>query len=574
MAIFSAISTFVAGVATSIGIGAAAAAAIGSLATNLILSAAVSAFSRPKSRKAAIPKQLIQATINQAAGPRERVYGKQLLGGTRAFWETKGNKLHQIVLMAHGALDGEVQFWIDGAPIVIDGNGYVTSEPYNRMIRLEWRDGSGSGGDYAGVAAAFPTLWGVDHRLEGQATVYAEFTAPDVTNYNRMFPKGPLTDVQLEARGVSVLDHRTGQSVWSDNSGLCIADYLTAPDGFRIPVSKLDIDQWRAFADLSDEAVPLKDGGSEPRYRLWGVYSLQEQPKDVLERMTATCDGHIYQTPEGKVGIIGGRHSEPDVMITDADIYSLDIVEGESALTQFNVAKGIFTSADHAYQDTETAAWEDTQSLAINPEVSRDFEVVMCPANGQMQRLMKIEVGRKNRRWTGTVLTSLVGIKAMFPKGDGLHTIRLVSSEPDIDEVVEVTSFALQATPGENGVIQWRCAIGVAAVSDWYSWDALTEEKPAPSAPSTIGVEAIPVPTIAVLEEVSGPAARVTLVDIGRSDLVLEAQVRPVSSSDWDSMVVTDLSAKSAVLATGDHVVRVRFKGGGWSADSAIEMGV
>lgn len=589
MAIFTAIATFFTGVAASIGFGAAAATAIGAAAANLIKSAVFSLLSRALTPKPSIPKQEIQATINQASGPRTRVYGQALLGGTRSFWETDANKLHQIILLNHTAVTANIAFWIDGRQVATDAYGGVTSEPftvkssgvvwpnlspqYKADIVLDWHDGTGDGGDWPDVTAIFPALWTADHKLTGQATICAKMTAPSGAKFSKRFPRGPNTNIQMEVQGAAVLDTRTGVTAYSDNAALCIADYLTHSDGYRISSDKIDTETFNVFADLADEAVPLKAGGTELRYRLWGLYSLQDDPKSVLARMVLTCDASIYQTADGKVGILGGQYSEPDVTITDDDIYSLEKVEGDSALDGFNVIKGTYTSADHDYQDVEAQAWENTEALLAQPEKSEDMQADMIPSHGQMRRMMKLQLHSRNRKWTGQIVTNLVGLKARFPKGDGVHSIRVQYAELGMDEVVEVLGHAITAEKAANGAIIWKCTIDIAQISpDWFAWDAATEEGTAPDEPERAAVEGTPDPTISSLTQEAGPVAVLTVTDISRPDLELDVEIKPDSATDWASMPEAGLRAESSVLALGDYNVRARFKGGDWATTLNITI--
>lgn len=574
MAIFTALTTFFTGIAASIGFGAAAATAIGAAVTRTLVSSVISLATRAFSSKPSIPKQEIQATINQASGPRTRTYGQALLGGTRAFWETDANRLHQIILLNHTAITGNIAYWIDGRQVAINGSGAVISEPFSGSdVVLNWRDGAADGGTWPDVTATFPTLWTAEHKLTGQATIYAKMTAPSGAKFSKRFPRGPNTNIQMEVQGVAVLDTRTGVTAYSDNAGLCIADYLTNVDGYRIPSDKLDATTFNLFADLSDEAVPLKVGGTEPRYRLWGLYSLQDDPKSVLARMVLTCDANIYQTAEGKVGILGGQYSEPDVTITDDDIYHLETVDGDNALDGFNVIKGTYTSADHDYQDVEAQAWENTEALATQPEKSEDMQADMIPSHGQMRRMMKLQFHNRNREWTGQIVTNLVGLKARFPKGDGVHTIRVQYAELGMDEVVEVLGHAITAEKAANGAIIWKCTIDIAQISpDWFAWDAVTEEGTAPDEPERAAVEGTPVPTISSLTQEAGPVSVLVATDISRPDLELDVEIKPDAATDWASMPEAGLRAESSMLALGDYNVRARFKGGDWATTANITI--
>lgn len=537
-----------------------------------------------------VPSQQVQATISQTDAPRIRAYGRNLLGGVRTFFEADDGRLHQLVVCHHGPVDGLVQFWIDGKPAVpesrtnfADGGGR-----YNRYTAVYFRNGTGNGGDYNGVFdgdglnnydlhEVFPTLWTAEHKLVRQASFYSLFGDPSDEDFAKFFPKGAYTVIQAEVRGSRVAD-LTGAQVYSENAGLCIKDLLTHPDGWGFDAALLEADSWAAFVSRCAEQVPLRTGGSEPRYRISGYYSLDEPLKDVTQRMLAVCDGQIYETAEGKIGILGGAWSEPDVTLTDADILGIQMRDGFDPLQTYNVLRGSFVSPQHAYQSIEVAPLEDPAALDREEVRSDQQDLDMCPSGSQLQRLMTIRMAKDRRAEEGTITTNMVGLKARFPKGDGIHTIRIRSDEFGVSGVYEVTSHAFD--PASQ-----TCTIGIASIENPYPWDPETQEKPLPPSYSSI-----PTPdnttgnpanavifqeSILVSSGVYGVRAVVTVDDPGRNDLKLEAAIAEgihtaVDPDDegyddgveWLTMAGTRLRASSSILNDATtYTVRIRWRG-------------
>nr|WP_272911581.1 phage tail protein [Loktanella sp. M215] len=339
----------------------------------------------------------------------------------------------------------------------------------------------------------------------------------------------------------------------------------------------MDAGIWSAHADLSDTEIVRRAGGTRPLYRLWGTYSLTEEPKSVLARMLTTCNATVYQTAEGKVGIMGGVYAAPDVTITADDIFRFVLIDGTEKLDAFNVVKGIYTSADHDYQDTEAQPWEDITALLTEPERSIQFDADMVPDHGQMRQLMKLELYRQNRPFSLSITTNLVGIKARFPRGTSYHVIRVQNPDMDFDEVCEVVSHKTYAEADGNGVLQWRCQIELVGIDPaWNAWDAITEEGDAPIAPAVLETEGIPVPVISELAQFAagaGQGVRVTVADISRPDLVFAAQIRLAPSGSWSAMVATDFEAESVGRTIGNtYDVRVKYNGGAYSDPASIEI--
>ena len=523
-----------------------------------------------------VPAQKVQAIITQTDSPRVRAYGRVLLGGTKAFFEAQDGSLLQIVVIHHGAVDGLIRFWVDGEPVTLDADDKV-----HRYMRLLFRDGSGPvSGDYPEVLSRFPDLWTSQHRLKGQATFNTAFGDPADEDFVGYFPKGTQTMVQAEVRASRVRD-MLGALVYSENAALCIRDYLIHPDGWRIPAASIDDDSFGRFAVICGQAVPLLAGGTEPRYRLCGHYALDDAPKDVVARMLAACDGQVYQTPEGKVGILGGAWSDPDVTITADDILELSVEDGFDPFTDFNILKGTFTSPAHSYQPIEVPDIRHEADLAMQGERVEQIEIDMCPSGSQMQRLMKIIGAKRRRDMTGTLTTNLVGLKARFPKGDGIHTIRVRAPEFGVDGVFEVTSHRFSVPDG------W-CEIGIASLTDPYPWDA-SMERPIPTATGDLPkpVNVTPPPSGASLTQVHvrisgdtyGGKLRLTVNSVSRNDLSLQAQaavgdVAADAAVTWTAMSGDRFVAETGILQNEQtYTVRYRWRGQGtWQKAGTVTI--
>lgn len=557
-----------AGSLSILGMSPAVTAAVISVGRGLAWSLASAALTRQK-----VPSQQVQATLSQTDAPRVRGYGRLLLGGQRAFFEAKDGRLHQIVVCHHGRVDGLIRFWWDGEPVVTASNGEVHRYKHNYF-----RDGSGVGGDYEDVLEAFPALWTTAHRLQGQATFYTRFGDPSDEDFAKVFPKGPYTVVQAEVRG-SRVRNIAGDMVYTPNAALCIRDLMTHPDGWNIPLARLDATSWAQFAQVCDQAIPISAGGTEPRYRLSGTYSLEDAMKDVTARMLATCDGQIYETAEGKIGILGGVWSEPDVTITADDILSIEMQDGFDPFSDYNVLNGSFVSPEHKYQSTPVMDLRDETALLTQEERAEQMDVDMCPSGPQLQRLMKIRWAKDHREHIGTIRTNLVGLKARWPKGDGLHTIRIRAEEFALDGVFEVTSHVFSIPDG-------YCEIGIASIENPYNW-TVAQERPMPPQFDALGrpINTVRPPTNPIIVQnrivVSGGVQGVKLVvsvdNPGRASLELQAQYAPgnlAANADapWTGMTAARYRAETGVLDDGkQYTVRVKWRGRGeWIRAGAI----
>lgn len=576
MAVFTAISAWAASSLAFMGAGGISFLGLSPALTSAVFAVGRSvtwALASAALNRTEVPRQEVQANIQQTDGPRIRAYGRVLLGGQRALWETSDGNLYQIILCHHGRVDELVQFWVDGEKVEVNPTGGVTSEPFdtggsNPDLRLLFRDGNGEGGDYQPIRDAV-SVWTVQHKLMGQATVGAILNHPGPERFGKVFPKGPHTLIQAEVRA-SLVRNGSGTLVYSENPAWCIRDYLTHRDGWRIPTQWIDDASFAAFGSLCDQPVALKAGGTEPRYRLSGHYALSDAPKDVVGRMLATCDGQVYMTAEGKIGILGGEWTEPDVVITSDDILEFEAADGFDPFTDFNVLKGKFTSPAHGYQPTEVPERRDAAALVTEPERVETIEIDMCPSGTQMQRLLKIEFFKQRRDIEGTMTTNLVGLKARFPKGRGKHLIRVVAPEFGLNRVFEVTSHSFSVPDG-------RCVIGIASLANPYGWNPATEEQALPVERASLTHESngAMAPTGAALTQIPvrvsgdtwGGKLRLTVNAVTRNDLRLQAQIAhgnvPADSLvQWTEMGGDRFSAETGILANEQtYTVRYRWRG-------------
>jgi len=572
MAVFSAIGAATAAIVGAVGSAIAAVSGFigglgifGQFALGTALSLAANALFRPSAPSFENRQPTYQAVINQSTAPRRRGYGRGRLGGIRAFFDSKDGSLWQIIMLHHGQIDAFEQFYIGDTRVNLSGAN-VTTSPWaasdgNVYAFIRAQDGSDSQDANGSMLSIWPQ-WTSAHRLRGIACLVVNFRSPPSEDYLRIFPQGSNTPVTAVCRMSRVLDYRTGTTAWSDNPALCIADYLTHPDGYgRLTYDDLDLDSFEDMADLCDELVPLVGGGSEKRYRLWGTYELTERPADFVERMLRTCDGEFFTTREGKLGIRGGAWTPPTVTITADSIISHDMEEGADALARFNRVKVVYTDPDQAYQSTEAQPWEDLADQAVNGIQAEDFSVDLCPSPSQARRLAKIRMAKGNPRWVGTIRTNLVGLRAR-----GERTIRLVLPELQIDESFAVISHDLNV----DGGVPISCTMELRSLSAAaYDWNPATEQGgSAPIPQDTKPDQTLEVPSNIVLDQETRSGTEVVIGTCNapaRSDAQLEAQIALASLLTWEGMSVASgsLEAVSGALSPEDYVGRMRFRFGG-----------
>lgn len=425
-----------------------------------------------------------QATIRQAVGPRVRFYGRNKVGGTMWFFETAGSLLYVGITLNEGEIEGIVETWLNDQQVTLDVNGYVTSAPYvpggTKVARLLFKDGASGQTVHSVLDTAFASVTS-DHRLRGVANALATFQEVNPEDVSTVYPNYiPQVRVVMDASIVKSV--RTGSMIYSDNAGDVIYDFLTAVDGAGFPYgagfaeSEIDLASFQAFANLSDQPVDLKAGGTVDRYKIWTSYSLNEQMRDVLPRLLRACDAELYLTTAGKIAIRGGQWVAPTLTLDDSlgHIFSAELRMGQSELAAFNELTVKYTEPSLDYQEAEAEMWVDSANQALRGKaLSSELEVYAAPNHSQARRLAKIHTHKMNPRWSGKVITNFYGLNAV---GEETVTIKFAPLGIDEDFVVHRLRFL----DGLTGVELTVSSLSEAA----YAFDEATEEGDGPSVPA------------------------------------------------------------------------------------------
>ncbi|ETR75864.1 hypothetical protein X566_19045 [Afipia sp. P52-10] len=128
---------------------------------------------------------------------------------------------------------------------------------------------------------------------------------------------------------------RANPSTWqiSYNPILHLIDYITEPDGglgleYETVIEPV-LNAWMAEADLCDERVATASGGTEPRYTSNGWYQFDNEPKDVINAILATCDGWLAEAGDGTLAVKVGVYREPTVTLTQNEIFDFSLSYGQ-----------------------------------------------------------------------------------------------------------------------------------------------------------------------------------------------------------------------------------------------------
>lgn len=480
-----------------VGIGGSILSFATSIAISVGLSYLANILLRPAQPKPSDGSQEFQQPIP----PRVFIYGRMMVAGPLSFFEhtvgavdVDNRDLFRHILISAREIDAYEKYYLDDVEIIEDGFGDWIGGSFSGLVFIYPHLGTDAQTVDAETLARFPTIWSSAHRLRGIAYVCARYNSGgNPTDFQTTYSSG-IPSFRTLIRGAKIYDPRLDSTVtggsgshrfadkstwqWSDNSALIVLDYLTHSDGYNRPIGQIVLPSFMTLADICDELVPLKAGGTVKRYLTAAAVSLAEPRTQVLERLLEACDATLQSTASGAWKIVGGEWIEPTVTLDAAlgHILEAEFAGGMSAMERYNELAIQYLSPDHDYVEVEGDPWQNTADITDTGVIeTRPFDVMQVPRHGQARRLAKIRMARDNPLWVGSISTNYYGLDA-----NGERCIRVKWAELGIDLPFWIESFE-QKGDGTGANIRIRSADAAS-----YNWDAVTEEGTPPPVPEKV----------------------------------------------------------------------------------------
>ncbi len=171
------------------------------------------------------------------------------------------NWLHRIDVWGQGPLEAITRFWIDGDADT--HKRFASKRPYFRAVSLL---GGVSQSALTGLSAAAPQ-WSSNHKGLGVAYSWTRFFNSTKFPQYRSEPR-----LRADIKGLRLYDPRqdpayggmgnqsfSDDSTWTygNNRALVVLNYMMGSFGFGAPAGELDMDSFKAAADVCDETVSI-----------------------------------------------------------------------------------------------------------------------------------------------------------------------------------------------------------------------------------------------------------------------------------------------------------------------------
>lgn len=366
--IFTAIGAIVAGTASASAYVTVAAYAIA--AASAINSVHASVQARKKAQAAAQRKAMQDLasvkertmTLLTSDAPWATIYGSPApVGGAVVAALTSGAEQqlkHVVIIFAAHECDAIEAFYVNGIPVGgLDSDGYSHAPEFqtdfgqysypalNIRVHL-WPNGIDSADEY--MRSQLPDKWTIDHRLSGYT--YAVVT---LNLYLEMFQNG-VPEITAKIRGKKVFDPRTGQTTYSRNPALCLADFLRSEVGYMASHDQIDQNALIAAANACDQVVyrgedaavdPASYGGTA-LYTCDGMFRSDRDRDSVRQQLEDAMAGYSLESG-GVWRILAGAWSTPVMALGDEDMLAPVVVlqASNAGAARYNGARGSYVNA-------------------------------------------------------------------------------------------------------------------------------------------------------------------------------------------------------------------------------------
>lgn len=511
------------------------------------------------------------------------VYGRVKKGSDYVFLEQKSGKAYNVMVWCGRRIEGFVRHYGHDNRLTLDGSGNVTSH-YTRKgvsyLNIQTRVGLDAETAYSDVVSAFSPAWTSDHRGDGLASVRMWAQTPADKYYMEIFPN-QMPEHSAVGDGMLMYDPRKDSTVpggsgshrrddhntweFSRNIALMRLDHLAQPFGGKLGYDRMYMPEWMHAADVCDEIVTNRSGGSEPRYHGGMWFRANTDPVDVGRTLDEAGELVVYERSDGLIGVHAGEFVTPDVRLTQTQIFGIEVDKNKRLSSTVLAVRGRYQNTSNDYNTEDAAIYGDPYGEVDETERTKTFDNAAVQSHNHCQRKQKLTFIRANARRVTVTADYSAAKDCAYRRFIRVH----YPSRGLVEATVEITSTV--SLDLRNMRVSFS---GIVVPDDLYDFDAATEEGTPGNAIPVIEGSGVPVPTgftVTVQNEVvsgGGSAAYLrgewmAATDTLRYEMEYERTsgstgVQSVYASDGENFV------RSGYLVDGqEYRARLRAWGGG-----------
>jgi len=582
LAIVAAISTGLSTIGASVAVQALVGQALIAISGTVISSAislaigfAVNALFGPEAPN--VPPEQSQSNVQLAESPRWWVGGRWNIGGGLILAEINEGKLYKLIANCDSEMTSLIDIYLNDIPVTLNGSNYVTNEEFSGSVeyyKIEYRNGTTTQPAMASLVSTFPE-WTTSHVGAGVADILLTLdpVAPrDIAKVRAHRGLLGLGEPDIKRAGYwgRYYDPRDKNqdvgdvSTWGENRGnaaLMIAAHRIDKERFNLDADDINWQNIAEQADIADQQIVDRYGQTAPRFEI-GI-AIDKGGENYIQseqRMMAACDATSFFDSDGRFGLLLGVYTEPDIILTDDDIFDLASVtatDGETDATHYFAG----------YTEPQFGFKSQTSAPFIRPDFNEGDEITTQKIalyaslnHNQTYRVLRQAVLRQVERQR-FVLT--VGLRALALKSR--RFVKLDLSEVSMSGVYEKVSL----TDRQDGLSM--VLVLVRTDKSRFEMDPSDEgDRPnfnttitTSSAVGNISAADMNITAAQVILSAGGFAVKfvASFIAPARVDGFVELQYRPLGATLWNDLSVNndDNIAESAIVNDGgDFEIRWR----------------
>lgn len=347
--------------------------------------------------------------------PRKIAYGKTATGGIFVYQEAFGddNETVSTIIALSGCEITSIEQFRWGEDVVTFTSNNAVGTFQNNMFLYEHLGDDDQLADADLVANS--TKWTSNHRLRGIAYVHLKVIF-DAEKFDKgflephfVFKGRKIYDPRKDDTNGGSGSHRLNDEStweWSDNPVLCTIDYLmgikvggTLIAGMAIPSTRIDWPNVIAEANICDETVSLKAGGSEKRYTCNGIIDPSFDHRRNLEQLTSSMVGTVVS----QAGIwriyAGTPRAALKTRSVDHVFGGVHLKAKKGISEKVNSVRGLYPDINADYELKDYPPRRNATYVAEDGglELWQDMDLPMTTSPSMAQRIAKITLERARR---------------------------------------------------------------------------------------------------------------------------------------------------------------------------------
>ena len=524
--------------------------------------------------------------LKQSVPSLSYVLGTVKKGGDYVFLEEKAGTAYHIIVWAGHRISGFVQHYLHDKTVTLNGSGGVTTTPYfyngTANVTILTRIGAAAETAYSQVVTAFSSIWTLAHRGDGLASVMMRCRTVSQKNFLTVYPN-QMPQHSAVGNGALLYDPRkdstqggSGSHRFNDpltweftkNIALFRLWHLCHPVGGKMSYANMYLPDWINAANVCDQNVTNRTGGSERRYNGGFWFRASNDPIEVGRIMDEAAELVVFERPDGRIGVHAGEYVAPDITLDAKSIYSIRVDKNKRRSATVLGVRGRFVNTARDYVTEDAAIYGDPYAdLDDSTERTRTFDNALIQSHNHCQRKQKLTYIRANARKVSVVVDYTADLVRNVPYR---RFVRVhYPSRGLANAFVEITSSA--TIDLRNMRLSFS---GIVVSPSLYDFNAATEEgKPGDSVDPVVD-DGVPVPAnfaaTVQTEVVSGGATAAFILgtwDFVDDTLSYELEYDRVTGSTGVQSVFSDegdTQVRSGYLVDGEqYKVRLRAWGGG-----------